>query len=145
MTLFTLPLVLPRSTHYSRLDVPPEATAEEIRAAAARHDTDLKARGASKDEVAEAHSVNLDSSARRAEHDAGYPPLALLRLEPTWNAIFDDRAAGLAMLRVEIENFLVDASETVFHPTDISRSDFTADFTYCPLIDDPRITDSAEE
>src|SRR5690242_10617367 len=95
MTLFSLPLVLPRSTHYSRLGIPPEAGAEEIRAAAARYDAKLKTDGASRQEMAEAHSLSLENSAVRAEHDARFPPLLLMRLVPTWEPVFDDRQAGL--------------------------------------------------
>jgi hypothetical protein len=138
MTLFFLPLVLPRATHYSQLGVRPEATAEEIRAAAARYDARLKADGASKEEVAEAHSVSLENSTARAEHDVRFPPLSLMRLIPSWEPIFDDRAVGLTVLRREIEEFLADAGTAVHHPTDTTRSDFTGDFTYTPLIDGPR-------
>jgi hypothetical protein len=136
MTLFSLPLVLPRSTHYSRLGIPPEASADEIRAAAARYDAKLKTGGASRQEMAEAHSVSLENSIVRAEQDARFPPLPLMRLVPAWEPIFDDRRAGLTALRREIEAFLLDAGEAVHHPTDMTRSDFTGDFTHNPLIDD---------
>jgi hypothetical protein len=138
MTLFSLPLVLPRATHYTQLRVRPEATAEELRAAAARYDARLKAEGASKEEIAEAHSISLENSTARAEHDARFPPLSLMRLMPSWEPIFDDRAVGLTVLRREIEEFLADAGAAVHHPTDTTRSDFTGDFTYTPLIDGPQ-------
>lgn len=138
MTLFSLPLLMPRRTHYSRLRIPPEATADEIRAAAARYDARLKASGASAEEIAEAHSVSLQNASARAEHDAGFPPLPLMRLAPPWEPMFDDRGLGLTVLRREIETFLLTAGEAVHHPTDTTRSDFTGDFAYNPLIDGPQ-------
>ncbi len=136
MTLFSLPIVLPRSTHYSRLAILPESTAEEIRAAAARLDARLRAEARSEADLAEAHRISLESQAGRTEHDTALPPLLLMRLEPTWNSIFEDRGAELAVLRREIENFLLRAGEVVRRPTDVDRTDFTNDYTYCGLIDD---------
>jgi hypothetical protein len=137
--LFALPLVLPRASLYSRLGVPPEATAEEIRAAMARLHERLKARGASTEEIAKAHAVNLESHEARATHDAEHPPLSLMRLDPTWEPVFTDRATALAVLRREIEDFLRHAGETVHHPSDITRTDFTGDFTHTRLLDDVEI------
>ncbi|MDX2543294.1 hypothetical protein ACOT81_43615 [Streptomyces sp. WI04-05B] len=134
-TLFALPLVVPRSTEYSRLGVPPEATADEIRAAAARYDAMLQARGASEDEIAAAHAVNLENAEARAAHDARHPPLPLLRLEPTWEPVLDERDVGLTVLRRELEVFLAAAGEEVHHPTDTTRTDFTGDFTRTHLLD----------
>ncbi|MFF3714078.1 J domain-containing protein [Streptomyces phaeochromogenes] len=133
--LFALPLVVPRSTEYTRLGVPPEATADEIRAAAARYDSRLQARGASEEEIAAAHAVNLESAESRAAHDARYPPLPLLRLEPTWEPVLDERDAGLTVLRREIEAFLTAAGEPVHHPSDTTRTDFSGDFTRTHLLD----------
>ncbi|WP_371663788.1 hypothetical protein [Streptomyces sp. NBC_00280] len=134
-TLFALPLVVPRSTEYTRLGVPPEATADEIRAAAARYDALLQARGASEDEIAAAHAVNLENAEARAAHDSRHPPLPLLRLEPTWEPVLDERDVGLTVLRREIEVFLAAAGEEVHHPTDTTRTDFTGDFTRTHLLD----------
>ena len=133
--LFALALVVPRSTEYARLGTPPEATAEEIRAAAARRDARLRAEGASEDEIATVHTVNLENAKARAEYDARFPPLALLRLEPTWAPMFDERETALAVLRREIETFLTAAGEPVFRPSDTTRTDFTGDFAHCPLLD----------
>jgi hypothetical protein len=133
--LFALPLVVPRSTEYTRLGVPPEATADEIRAAAARYDARLQARGASEEEIAAAHAVGLESAEARAAHDARYPPLPLLRLEPTWEPVLDERDAGLTVLRREIEAFLTAAGEPVHHPSDTTRTDFSGDFTRTHLLD----------
>lgn len=136
-SLFSVPMVVPRSTEYTRLGVPPEATAEEIRAAAGRYDARLRARGASDEEIAAAHAVNMENAEDRAAHDARHPPLALLRLVPTWEPLLDEdaKAVGLTVLRREIEAFLTAAGESVHHPMDTTRTDFTADFTRTHLLD----------
>ncbi|MCX5385361.1 hypothetical protein [Streptomyces sp. NBC_00083] len=128
-------MVVPRATEYARLGVAPEATAEEIRAAAARYDAQLQARGAGHDEIVAAHAVNLESAEARAAHDARFPPLPLLRLEPTWEPVLDDRDAGITVLRREIETFLAAAGESVHHPMDTTRTDFTSDFTRTHVLD----------
>jgi hypothetical protein len=133
--------VIPRATHYTRLGVAPEATEEEIRAAAAGLVARLKACGASEEAISEAHGLNLESRAARAAYDAQHPPLPLMRLESTWNPVFDDRATCLAVLRRQLEAFLHHAGETVHRPDDTTRSDFTTDFTPTPLLDtqEPRL------
>lgn len=136
--LFSLPMVVPRTTEYTRLGVPPEATADEIRAAANRNDARLRARGASDEEIAAAHAASIENTEARAAHDARFPPLPLLRLVPTWEPILDDadgKATGLAVLRREIEAFLTAAGESVHHPMDTTRTDFTGDFARTHLLD----------
>lgn len=133
--LFALPLVVPRSTEYARLGTPPEATGAQVRAAAARRDARLRAEGASEDEIAAVHTVSLENARSRSEYDERFPPLALLRLEPTWAPVFDERRTALAVVRREIEAFLTAAGECVFRPSDITRTNFTGDFAHCPLLD----------
>lgn len=140
-SLFALPLVVPRANRYAELGIGPEATTAEVRAATARHIARLKAGGASEDEIAQAHELSLEKPEDRAAYDAEHPPLPLLRLEPAGDPVFDDRATSLAALRRELERFLLDAGETVHHPDDTTRTDFTADFRPVPLLDDPEGND----
>ncbi|TYB43956.1 hypothetical protein [Actinomadura chibensis] len=136
-SLFALPLVFPRSTQYARLGVAPEATAGEIRAATNRLAARLKAGGADEETISEMTGLDLEKGEAREAYDAQHPPLPLMRLEPAWAPVFDDRAACLAALRRELEAFLLDAGETVYFPDDTTRTDFTADFTPTPLLDSP--------
>ncbi|TYK43648.1 hypothetical protein [Actinomadura decatromicini] len=136
-SLFALPLVIPRSTLYAQLGVAPEATRGEIRAATNRLVARLKADGADEKTISETPGLNLEKGEARAAYDAQHPPLPLMRLEPAWAPVFDDRAACLAALRRELEAFLLDAGEAVYFPDDTTRTDFTADFTPTPLLDGP--------
>jgi hypothetical protein len=135
--LFALPILLPRSTEYAKLQVQPEATAGEIRAAGLRHVARLRERGADEAEIAVANSVNLENAENRAQYDARFPPLELLRLEQTWEPFLDNRATGLTALRSAIESFLSEAGGPVHYPMDTTRADFTADFSRTSLLDDP--------
>jgi hypothetical protein len=134
-SLFGLPLVLPRATHYARLGIAPEATNAEVRVAAAAYVADLRDSGADEHAIAEAHALNLENAEARAAYDAQHPPLPLMRLECTWDPVFDDRATSLAVVRREVEAFLRNSGATVHHPDDTTRADFTADFTPTPLLD----------
>lgn len=135
-TLFALPILLPRSTEYTKLQVPPEATAGEIRAAGLRYVARLRDRKASEKEIAAANSVNLENAVNRATYDARFPPLELLRTEQTWEPILDDRDAGLTALRSAVESFLAEAGGPVHYPMDTTRTDFIADFSRTSLLDD---------
>jgi hypothetical protein len=136
--LFRLPLPVPRRTHYELLGIGPEATADEVRHASSEYVDRLRAEGASDEKLAEANAVNLASVDERAAYDEDHPPLALLRLEPPHGPLFEDRDHGLAALRRELEHFLAGRGADVYFPSDTTRTDFTADYTYSPLLDGPR-------
>jgi hypothetical protein len=129
-SLFALPLLVPRTNRYTELGIAPEATTAEVRAATSRHVAKLTG-----DAVAEANAQSLVKPANRAAYDLQHPPLGLLRLEPVWDPIFDDRATSLAALRRELEAFLQAEGEPVHHPNDTTRKDFSGDFMYTPLLD----------
>ena len=132
---FPVPPPIPAFTNYTRLGIGPESTAEEIRTAFARYVKLLRARGASEAELAEANGIGLMSTEQRAAFDNDHPPLELLKFHPTWLSLFDDRAQALAVLRRELEQFLLSRGVHVYFPTDVTRTDFTDDFTYSPLLD----------
>lgn len=136
MSLFPLPFQFPSSSRYSVLGVSPEVTIEELRTAAKKYDAALKRSGASEDELAEAHAVSLEKAESRAKHDTRHPPLELMRLQPTWEPLFDDRGVAITVLRREIEAFLAAGGAEVFHPLDTTRQDFSGDYTHLPLLDD---------
>lgn len=137
--MFRLPLPLPRGTHYARLGIGPEATADEIREAADEYANRLRAQGASEDKLAEANELKaLARADERARYDSEHPPLGLLRLEDTWSGFFEDRARSLAVLRRELEGFLESGGAAVHFPSDLTRTDFTDDFAYSPILDGQR-------
>lgn len=137
--MFRLPLPIPRGSHYARLGIGPEATADEIRGAADEYASRLRAEGASEDKLAEANELKgLARTTERSRYDAEHPPLGLLRLEETWSGFFEGRAQSLAVLRRELEQFLEDRGAAVHFPSDLSRTDFTDDYAYSPILDGPR-------
>ncbi len=142
--MFEFPLPTPRDTSYTRLGIGPEATTDEVRDAAARYVSSLKAGSADPDKLAEANKLkDLATTKERERYDAEHPPLGLLRLEPMWEGVFGDRAERLvvlAVLRRELEAFLVHRGWAVRFPSDLTRTDFTEDFAYSPLLDGRRIS-----
>lgn len=71
----------------------------------------------------------------RADYDLEHPPLSVLRLTDCGPDLLGDHPDALPLLRAEISRFLEDKGETVFHPTDVTRRDFSGDLTHTPLLD----------
>lgn len=135
MRLFRLPLPVPRRTLYERIGVGPDASADEVRSAQTDYVRRLEARGGDEDEIKEANAVNLANKEERGAYDAQHPPIAILRLEPVWYAVFEDRAEGLAVLRRDLERFLGMLGAPVSPPSDLTRADFSDDFAHASLLD----------
>ncbi len=72
----------------------------------------------------------------RAAYDDSRPPLGLVRLEDGADAHFaTDQDLMLWQVRSELSQFLSQRGEDVFHPSDLTREDFTADFSHNTLLD----------
>jgi len=68
------------------------------------------------------------------------PPLDLLTLTECPSQPFadpTDTRTPLVQLRRELARFLASHGEDVYHPSDLTRDDFTADFTPNELLDGP--------
>ena len=73
---------------------------------------------------------------KRVEYDQKNPPLALMKLADCVRDRFaTDRKTALTLLRRELSEFLASREVDVSHPSDLTREDFTADFTETPLLD----------
>jgi len=79
------------------------------------------------------HEVNLmsiQSPEVRIEYDRDHPPLELIKLADCGASPLDDPKTMLRMLRLELCDFFEQAGETVFHPSDLTRNDFSHDFSH---------------
>jgi hypothetical protein len=137
---FPLPVPGPGPTKYTELGLRPDATSEEIRVATGRQARALKHGGASEKQLADFNAASLTHTDHRAAHDAEHPPCELLRLEPTWNPLFDDPERALGRLRRDLEAFLLvpegdDRPIPFPRVTDLHRGDFHDDFRFHPLLD----------
>lgn len=86
------------------------------------------------------HDVNLSpigNSKDRQAYDQANPPLELLKLADCRTDFFSDNAVALRLLRREVEAFLQAAGEPLTYPTDLTREDFTSDFTFNRNLDGP--------
>jgi hypothetical protein len=82
-------------------------------------------------------AVGLDEPDKRLAYDHAHPPLALLKLEDCAEPAFDEPRTCLFLLRSTLASFLADRGEPVYHPSDLTRVDFSADFDPNDLLDGP--------
>ena len=90
--------------------------------------------------ILDLNRLSLEKPEERLKYDSAHPPLALLKLTAcTRDEPLLDRRATLKLLRTELCRFLEARGETVFHPSDLTRVDFSGDFTPNPFLDgEPR-------
>jgi len=88
-------------------------------------------------EINEINQLNLETPLVREQYDKENPPCALLKLENNDQEIFTEKGRKLALylLRLEISDFLSSNGEECYHPGDLTRKDFTSDFTYNLILD----------
>lgn len=80
--------------------------------------------------------VSLHGSDERLAYDRRHPPLELLKLpDCTLDEFTTNRRLALSLIRSELSRFLARTGEEVFHPSDLTRQDFSRDFTPNPLLD----------
>ena len=82
------------------------------------------------------NSLGLDNPDQRNEYDRARPPLALLRrTDGTAMDLFDDVRTCLFLLRKELSAFLAKRTGEAFHASDLTREDFSYEFTRNDLLD----------
>jgi DNA repair exonuclease SbcCD ATPase subunit len=84
------------------------------------------------------NNLGLQNTEQRQAYKRAHPPLDLLELTDCASEPFADPAdtrTPLVQLRRELARFLASLGEEVYHPSDLTREDFTADFTYNELLD----------
>ena len=95
-------------------------------------------------EIHRLHALALDNPDKRREYDRQHPPLALLGLaDATVLDFLDDVKTMLFLLRRELAGFLAERGSEVFHPSDLTREDFSYEFTHSELLDGPLTEGSA--
>jgi hypothetical protein len=161
--MFDFPLPRATSADYELLALRPDATPEDIRDAktnlAQTLQTELKvmskqlevfaAEGTDEREqllrrqqkelqerLNRVQGSPLENPEKRKRHDATHQPAGILQLEDIIEvALFGDRRRLMNLLRRDLESFLTLLGEPVYHPSDLTRSQFTDDFTFHPLLD----------
>ena len=77
----------------------------------------------------------LDKPDARLAHDRAHPPLALLRLSACTRDAFVEPRTALFLVRRDVAAWLEAHGSTAYHPSDLTRADFSADFQPNPLLD----------
>jgi hypothetical protein len=84
------------------------------------------------------HNINnlgLHDPSIRLAYDMRTPPLSLFKLADCGQAWFKDNTNILYLLRRELSEFITAKGEVVFHPSDLTRQDFSGDFSFNPILD----------
>jgi hypothetical protein len=115
--LFAQPLPLPARTLYDALGLGPDASTHELRWASGDA------------------AKRLQREDARLAYDRAHPPLALLKLEDCADEWLVDERTCMFLLRLAISEFLAARHERVFHPSDLTRSDFSDELDFNPVLD----------
>jgi hypothetical protein len=86
------------------------------------------------------HELNeqaLEKPANRRAYDRAHPPLGLLNLRECAGDDFLEGVTCLHLLRKDVASFLSARGVAVLHPSDLTREDFTSDFSRNPILDGP--------
>lgn len=90
-----------------------------------------------KERIEKINCLPLHNPSGRAEYDQAHPPLELLKLADCGqDELFDNRLV-LGLVRQELSQFFSAQGEEVFHPSDLTREDFSSDFHPNPILDGP--------
>ena len=119
-----------------------QATVARLEEAAVAHDPEFRRKRERSlvlvEKINTLNKVGLDGPEGRAAYDKAHPPLALLRLASDPTGELPDVGKALVLLRMELSSYLAQHGEDVFHPSDLTRDDFSADFAFQPLLDGER-------
>lgn len=88
--------------------------------------------------IEEINDQALEKPVNRRAYDRAHPPLALLKVEDCAVDQFLEGATRLYLLRKDVAGFLSERGVAVFHPSDLTREDFSSDFAFNPILDDGR-------
>lgn len=71
----------------------------------------------------------------RRDYDRRNPPLELFKLAPCSPDSLGQCQGALRLLRIGLSSFLEDGGTTVFHPSDLTRREFSRDFEWTAILD----------
>ncbi len=133
-------------SHYSVLGVAPDSDVKEIRAALIKIRGDLNRRQARnpderrslEDRQARINSIGgeLSDPVKRAHYDTQNAHLTFFVVRRAAAAILEERDLRLRWVHRAVRDFLLEKGERVAPADDLERSDFTADFSPNPVLDD---------
>lgn len=83
------------------------------------------------------NEMGLQNPSARQTYDKSNPPFELLKLADCARDELADPRLAAARIRDELAAFLAARGEPVFHPSDLTRSDFSGDFTHNQTLDGP--------
>jgi hypothetical protein len=89
-----------------------------------------------REEILKVTSFEPGKADKRDEYDMQFPPAILLRTQYNQPLIYTDKRALFSVLREDLVNFFENTKGlSCYHPSDLSRKDFTSDFRYNEILD----------
>lgn len=85
--------------------------------------------------IHEINRIALGNPESRLAYDKSVPPLELLKLAECARDAFTEGKKAVTLLRRELSRFLAQLGEDVYHPSDLTREDFSSDFLFNPFLD----------
>jgi len=81
------------------------------------------------------NQITIDNPEARQQYDREHPPLALLKISDANRDGFVENRTTITLLRRELSQFILAKGEEIFHPSDLYREDFSADFAHSHILD----------
>jgi hypothetical protein len=86
--------------------------------------------------INEINRLALQNPEARLAYDRSTPPLELLKLASCTLDEFTNNRTAIVLLRRELSAFIANRGEEVFQPSDLTRANFTSDFSFNSILDD---------
>ncbi|HEY7544280.1 MAG TPA: hypothetical protein VID27_05325 [Blastocatellia bacterium] len=81
------------------------------------------------------HRIAFVNPESRLSYEKSMPPLELLKLASCTRDDFTEGKAAVTLLRRELSRFLSELGEEAYHPSDLTRENFSSDFLFNPILD----------
>lgn len=89
-----------------------------------------------KEEILKINSFDPGKTEKRDEYDLSFPPAILLRTQYNVPQVYTDKRTLLSILREDLVSFFENTKKlSCYHPSDLSRKDFSSDFRPNDILD----------
>jgi hypothetical protein len=89
-----------------------------------------------KEEILKINSFDPGKTEKRDEYDLSFPPAILLRTKYSVPQVYTDKRTLLSVLREDLVSFFENSKKlSCYHPSDLSRKDFSSDFRQNEILD----------
>lgn len=87
------------------------------------------------EEITTINAFDPGKKDKREEYDLYHPPAILLRINYNIPAVYIDKRSQLSILRKDLSRFFNEKNLKVYHPSDLTKTDFSSDYRFNKLLD----------